>query len=132
MSERTRTLAWIWLGLAVVWLVLGGWMGRSWQVGSDSPLSIVALGVWIVLLVAFWAVPLTVGCVALLRGQEYGWWVLMVVASLACLPFGLGTLQSLVFLLDGYVLRSLPAPAMLAFSILTIRWLRRDPPGKWA
>jgi cation transport ATPase len=132
MSARTRTLAWIWLGLAAAALVCAGWAWEDMGHGGGDISGAVAAMALAFVLVVFWAVPLTVGCVALLRGRRYGWWVLMIVAFLGCLVFGSATFGSLLSLLRGQVLRSLPAPAMLAFSIVTVRWLLRDRPENWA
>jgi hypothetical protein len=123
MRAQTRALAWIWLGLAGA-----GLAGCVFVVSASAT---EPYFVEVVLLATFvWSAPLIAGCLALFRGRPYGRWVLMVHAGLGCLVW----LFACLAILDGPPSIGIAAVAvpMLAFSVLTIVWLIRDPPSKWA
>jgi hypothetical protein len=144
MSKRTRTLAWIWLGLAWVGLVPAGLLAMlAMLVG----LSQAAVPVLFIFLAAVWVAPPAVASVALLWGHRCGWRLLVACAGLSCLVWLVlcsymvpESVRGVGGLLHGQYWGGFPAApletlgclAMLAFSGLTVRWLLHDPPGKWA
>ncbi len=123
MSKRTRTLAWVWLGLGGMGLPAGGLLGIAAAMsGGDAA----ALGIVVAVTVFLWAAPLIVGSVALLQGRPYGWWVLMVDAAVWCLLWLLAILTMMHDLMMFPI-----AAVMLGFSGLTVWWLKSDPPSEW-
>jgi hypothetical protein len=122
-------LAWVWLGLALVAQALALWLGTLLENSAEWA---GLVGLALLVIVFSWAVPLTLGCMALLRGREYGWWTLLVHAALGCLVWTLLAFGGGNFLFGPTRdLLPLACAAMLVLSGLTVWWLLHDPPGKW-
>ena len=127
MKAGTRALAWVWLCLAALGLPVAGGAGYALARGvHEFALFAVALCL-LVGGVILWTVPLGLASLALLRGRQHGWWVLIVHAGLACPAWA-------------YVARSawpdlrpqfLGCLAMLVFSAATVLALAIDPPRTW-
>ncbi len=66
-------------GAAVLFLGWIFWSSRKSAVGSGGNPGVAFFAFFVLVFVAvFWVVPLTVGSVAVLRGRQYGWWILTV------------------------------------------------------
>jgi hypothetical protein len=147
MQAKTRTLASAWLGAAGLQLLLcmvaASWVLRT-GAGPEGQIALVA----VCMVTVVWVTPPVVAAGALLQGREFGHGLLLAYAGVCCLIWLVTTALTLWLAVTGIgklfaagpftshfptaaLVGLLGAMVMLAFSVLTVRWLLRDPPAKW-